>query len=212
MAERSRSELLAEVASRVADCSACGLAATRTMVVFGEGNPDSPLMIVGEGPGDKEDLSGRPFVGRAGALLDECLAENRITRRHVYIANVVKCRACIVDNGRKRNRAPAQPEIVSCQPWLAQQLEIIKPVVLLCLGSPSANALIHKNFKIMQERGKFFDVPYAQAAIAALHPAYILRQAGQGFADARTTLIGDIRAARLKVIELKRSAANDTLF
>ncbi len=204
MAE-SNAPSIEALAVQASACANCELAAIRTQVVFGEGNPDAPLMIVGEGPGDREDLTGRPFVGRAGALLDECLAENRITRKHVYIANVVKCRACIVDGVRKKNRPPTPAEVIACNPWLTQQLEIIKPLVVLCLGSPSANALIHKNFKITQERGLFFDVPFAQHAIAALHPAYILRQHGQAFKDARDTLIADIDAARRKVIEAKKS-------
>ncbi len=202
---------LARIAAEASVCTACGLSQTRTTVVFGEGNPEAPLMIVGEGPGEREDLTGRPFVGRAGALLDECLAENGITRRHVYIANVVKCRACIVENGRKRNRAPTAQEIAACHPWLQQQLELVRPLVVLCLGAPSASLLIHKNFRMTQERGKFFEVPYARYAIAALHPAYILRQGGQAFLEARRTLVQDIAAARLKVIEVRREAKK-TLF
>lgn len=199
------------MAREATSCQRCPLSATRTSVVFGEGNPDAPLMIVGEGPGDKEDLTGRPFVGRAGALLDECLAENRLTRRHVYIANVVKCRACVIEGGRKRNRPPTPGEMEACFPWLLQQIEIIQPVVLLCLGAPSANTLIHKNFKMLQERGKFFEVPHAKYAIAALHPAYILRQAGQAFQDARATLVADIGAARRKVVEAQ-TEEKKTLF
>ncbi len=210
-AEGNVIQRLAEIAREASQCTRCPLAAIRTNVVFGEGNPESPLMIVGEGPGEREDLTGRPFVGRAGALLDECLAENGITRKHVYIANVVKCRACAIENGRKRNRPPSTVEVAACTPWLSQQLEIIQPMVLLCLGAPSANALIHRNFKMMQERGKFFEVPGAQCAIAALHPAYVLRQGGQAFVDARATLVQDIAAARRRVIELKKQTKK-TLF
>lgn len=214
MAEDSGARLAA-LASEASACVRCELASSRTLVVFGEGNPESPLMIVGEGPGEREDLTGRPFVGRAGALLDECLAENRITRKHVYIANVVKCRACTSENGRKRNRPPTAAEANACRPWLTSQIEIIAPRVVLCLGSPSANALIHTNFKIMQERGKFFEVAFADYAIAALHPAYVLRQSGQAFRDLRATLVADIAAARLKVIEVRRQTPkteNTSLF
>lgn len=207
----SKLEILAPVARDASTCTNCALSETRTMVVFGEGNPDAPLMLVGEGPGETEDLTGRPFVGRAGALLDECLAENGITRSHVYIANVVKCRACIIENNRKRNRPPSTAEIEACKPWLLQQINIIKPVVVLCVGAPSANTLIHRNFKMKQERGRFFDVAFAQTAIATLHPAYILRQGGQAFRDARATLVGDINLARLKVIELSNRVEAGTL-
>ncbi len=211
----SNAEALASVGRQAAVCTNCDLCKTRTNVVFGEGNPDAPLMIVGEGPGETEDLTGRPFVGRAGALLDECLAENRITRKHVYITNIVKCRACTVEGTRKRNRPPTPQEIAACSPWINQQLEIIKPLVVLCIGSPSANALIHKNFKIMQERGKFFETPFAPLTLAALHPAYILRQHGQAFHDARATLVADIASARQKVIDLRngaKSSAGSGLF
>lgn len=185
-------------------CRKCGLAQTRSNVVFGEGNPDTPLVIVGEGPGANEDATGRPFVGRAGALLDECLRENGITRKHVYICNMLKCRACIIENGRSRNRPPATEETNACVPWLEQQLETIKPLVILCLGAVAANFVIHTNFRMTIERGKWFESRYAPYTIAALHPAYILRQAGQSFESGRSLLISDIAAARKKVIEAKK--------
>lgn len=204
-----RANKLSNLAGEVAACSACPLASTRTKAVFGEGNPNAPLMIVGEGPGEREDATGRPFVGRAGVLLDECLAQNDLTRRHVYIANIVKCRACNVSGARKSNRPPTPSEAELCTPWLMKQFEIVKPLVLLCLGSPAANALIHRNFKIMQERGRFFESEHARWAIAALHPAYILRQGGMALRDARSTLVADIAAARQKVIDERRSSGSD---
>ena len=203
---------LAELAHEASVCTACDLSATRTKVVFGEGNPDAPLVFVGEGPGQHEDATGRPFVGRAGALLDECLRENGMSRKHVYICNIVKCRACIVEAGRVQNRAPRYDEVSACARWLEPQLTIIKPLVIVCLGSPSANALIHKNFRIMQERGQWFTTsPYCRAITAALHPAFILRQEGPAYESYRRLLVDDIAAARLKVIEAKK-APPKTLF
>ncbi|MFN7162664.1 MAG: uracil-DNA glycosylase, partial [Fimbriimonadales bacterium] len=140
--ERPVEELLAEVESRAKVCVACPLSQTRTQVVFGEGNPRAPLVIVGEGPGEQEDATGRPFVGRAGALLDKALREAGMARRHVYICNIVKCRACITENGRVRNRPPAPDEIQACFPWLDAQLTLIKPLVIVCLGAPAASTLI----------------------------------------------------------------------
>jgi len=137
------------------DCRQCELAETRTNVVFGEGNPETPLVIIGEGPGQNEDATGRPFVGRAGALLDQVLKENNLTRKHVYIMNVVKCRAHIIENGRTRNRPPSAAEISACSYWLERQLAIIQPLVILCLGAPSASAIIHRDFRMTQERGIF---------------------------------------------------------
>lgn len=185
-------------------CRNCELCERRTNVVFGEGNPVTPLVIVGEGPGANEDATGRPFVGRAGQLLDQALLENGITRKHVYICNVLKCRASIIENGSIRNRPPATTEVNACMPWLLKQLEIIKPLVILCLGAPSANLIIHKDFRMTRERGRFFSTQYAKHAIAALHPAYVLRQDAETFKTARASLVADIDAARKKVIEAKK--------
>ncbi len=202
--ERPVEELLAEVEARAKQCVACPLAHTRTNVVFGEGNPRAPLVLVGEGPGEQEDATGRPFVGRAGALLDKALREAGMARRHVYICNIVKCRAYVIENGRARNRPPTAEEIQACSTWLDAQLTIIKPLVIVCLGGPAASTLIHKNFKIMQDRGKWFSNRYAPAVIAALHPAYILRQAGEAYEKAYRSLVDDLIAARERVKELRR--------
>jgi DNA polymerase len=139
------------------------------------------------------------------------MKECGMTRKHVFIGNVVKCRACIIENGRSRNRPPQPAEIEACTPWLEQQLRIIQPLVILCLGAPSAKLIIHSNFRMTQERGKFYESKYAPYAIAALHPAYILRQAGEVFEQYRAFLAQDIMAARRKVIEAKREP-RPTLF
>ncbi|HSV74611.1 MAG TPA: uracil-DNA glycosylase [Chthonomonadales bacterium] len=205
MAELTNAETLADLGARVAQCTQCCLAETRTKVVFGEGNPDAPLVFVGEGPGETEDLTGRPFVGRAGALLDECLRENRMTRSHVYICNTVKCRACIVNGKRRSNRAPRPDEMAACRTWLEQQLGILRPLVIVCLGAPAANSLIHPNFRMLQERGQWFTTsPFARYIMAALHPAFVLRQAGPAYQQMRGQLVEDIGAARLKVIAARR--------
>ena len=205
-------EQLARVAEQNRSCTACPLAATRTNVVFGDGNPESPLVFVGEGPGAQEDATGVPFVGRAGKLLDECLRENGMSRKHVYICNIVKCRACIVNGSTVQNRAPRPAEITACSGWLEQQLTIIQPLVIVCLGGPSASTLIHSGFRMLQERGKWFTgCRFAPHVMAALHPAYVLRQAGPAFTEARSRLVSDIGAARLKVIEA-RKAPRTTLF
>lgn len=204
MEERDVTEQIEELRTRCVVCTQCDLADTRRNVVFGEGNPNAPLMIVGEGPGQNEDATGRPFVGRAGALLDEALTACRIGRQHVFICNVLKCRACITENGRTRNRPPATNEIETCTPWLEEQIAIIQPIVILCLGAPAAKFIIKKDFKMTQERGLFYPTRYARHAIAALHPAYILRQAGETYDGGKSLLIADIEAARKKVIEAKK--------
>ena len=205
-------EQIEELRAKAMNCQGCELCQTRTNVVFGEGNPVTPLVIVGEGPGANEDATGRPFVGRAGQLLDQALRENGITRKHVYICNVLKCRASIIEGGSVRNRPPASSEISACLPWLQQQLDIIKPLVILCLGAPAANQMIHKDFKMTKERGLWFETAYARYAMAALHPAYVLRQHGDEFEVARNSLVTDISAARAKVIEAKREQPKPTLF
>ena len=137
----NKEQLLGELKSKVTGCRKCRLAETRTNVVFGEGDPYSPLMIIGEGPGADEDKTGRPFVGKAGRLLTECLTECGIPRNRVFIANTVKCRACIVGPNTVKNRPPETDEISCCREWLEMQLEIIMPLVILTLGAPAARLM-----------------------------------------------------------------------
>ncbi len=192
---------LNEVAKRASVCPACKLSQTRKFVVFGEGDPHAKLMFIGEGPGEREDATGRPFVGRAGALLDRALRENGLHRPDVYIANIVKCRPVLMEDGRARNRPPEQEEIDACRPWLESQVQLIQPKVILCLGSPSANTIIHKNFKITLERGQFFTSQWAKSVIATLHPAYVLRLMGDPHQTGYKALVEDIAKAYSKANE-----------
>lgn len=176
-------------------CTACKLSERRNNVVFGEGNPNSPLVLVGEGPGDNEDKTGRPFVGRAGQLLDKALTDNALDRTDVYICNTVKCRAADWSSGKPRNRPPEPEEVQACRQWLIPQLDFINPMVILCIGAPSAKNLIKKDFKITKERGKYFACEFARTAIATLHPAYILRNAHGGSDGGYSLLVDDIARA-----------------
>ncbi len=201
-----------EIAREADTCPACDLAQTRTKVVFGDGNADSPLMLVGEGPGQNEDATGLPFVGRAGTLLDECLREAGMLRKHIYLTNVVKCRPTIEEAGRIKNRPPRAEESGTCiSLWLEKQIATVQPLVILCLGAPAANAIIHKNFKMTQERGRWFESKYARYALAALHPAYILRQEGEAYDQSRQFLIDDLIAARDKA-KTAKDEPKTTLF
>ena len=200
----SKAVRLARVAELASVCVACNLSKTRAHVVFGEGNPEAPLMLIGEGPGQNEDSTGRPFVGRSGVLLDQCLNENGIKRKHVYLCNVLRCRACVLEAGRLKNRPPTPEETRACAPWLEQTIEIVQPLVILCLGAPAASAIIHKGFKMTQERGQWFESKMARYVMAAYHPAYILRLEGEAYEAARRDFINDIAAARQKVIEARR--------
>ena len=202
-----------ELKERTLQCTACGLAETRQSVVFGEGNPESPLVVIGEGPGDNEDRLGRPFVERAGKLLDECLAVHGITRHHVWITNILKSRACIFEDGRLKNRPPRVDEIAACKPILMEELAIIRPLVILCLGGPSASTVIHAGFRITIERGAWFEnTPFAPYAMASLHPAYVLRQHGAPLDESKQLLIDDIARAKAKVIEAKAAGVQGRMF
>ena len=148
-------------------CTACGLALTRTTVVYGEGNPLASLMLVGEGPGADEDQQGRPFVGQAGRLLDEVLAELGLDRRAVYITNVVKCRP-------PHNRDPQPEEALACKPFLDAQLQRIRPRVVVCLGNVAARLLLGVADRITAIRGQPRRVD-GRLVVPTVHPAYVLR-------------------------------------
>lgn len=164
-------------------------------MVFGEGSLTSPLVLVGEGPGEQEDRTGRPFVGRAGQLLDKALEEAGPGRASVYITNTVKCRAADWSTGKPQNRAPTVEEANACRRWLVPQLAVLRPRVILCVGAPSAKNLIKSSFQITKERGKYFPCEFARTAIATLHPSYILRQMNMGGDGGYSLLVLDIQRA-----------------
>lgn len=158
---------LAEVADVVSSCTQCPLCTNRTKTVPGEGNPDARLMLIGEGPGETEDLTGRPFVGRAGELLDKILESIEAPRATVFIANVVKCRP-------PRNRAPLPDERAACLPYLHRQIALVKPKVLLALGSTAAEAMLGVKKPLGEVRLKVHEwngIPL----IVTYHPAALLR-------------------------------------
>jgi DNA polymerase len=158
---------LEEQAAALAGCTRCKLSKTRTHLVFGEGNPKARLVLVGEGPGESEDLSGRPFVGRAGQLLEKMLDAISLSREDVFICNVVKCRP-------PENRNPEPDEIESCEPFLFQQLDAIQPKVVMALGKFAAQTLLRTEEPISKIRGKFVEFRGAKL-IPSFHPAYLLR-------------------------------------
>jgi len=193
---------LEELRSEALICTGCSLSERRTNVVFGEGNPQSPLVLIGEGPGDNEDKLGRPFVGRAGQLLDKAIIEAGLQRSQLYITNTVKCRAADWTTGKPQNRPPTEQEVTACRKWLVPQIELLKPKVILCVGAPSAKNLIKKNFLITKERGLYFPCEYAKTAIATLHPSYILREANKGGDGGYSLLVADIRRAYDAAVKL----------
>lgn len=148
-------------------CTRCELCKTRNNVVFGSGDYSAKLMFIGEGPGEQEDLTGLPFVGRAGKLLDDFLELIDIRREDVFIANIVKCRP-------PKNRDPLPDEQLACSEWLLRQISLINPKIIVCLGRISAQWFIRSDFKISQEHGKWFDVEGIKT-MAVFHPAALLR-------------------------------------
>lgn len=149
------------------ECKKCALWETRTNVVFGVGNEKSNVMFIGEGPGENEDLTGIPFVGRAGKLLDEMLAIIDLNRENTYIANMVKCRP-------PKNRDPLETEKEACMPWLREQTRLINPKIIVCLGRVAATTLIKPDFKISAEHGQW--TQRGETRLMALyHPAALLR-------------------------------------
>src|SRR5215212_239929 len=158
-----------------AGCQACDLWKTGTQTVFGEGKQKSLVMFVGEQPGDKEDLSGHPFVGPSGALLDASLEEVGIDRGKVYVTNVVKHFKWEPRGKRRIHKKPNATEIMACRPWLDAEIRVIKPRAIVCLGSTAAQAVIGPKFRVSIDRGKFVNSPLAPLVTATVHPSSILR-------------------------------------
>jgi uracil-DNA glycosylase len=158
-----------------AECKACDLWKTGTQTVFGEGKPSSLIMFIGEQPGDKEDLSGRPFVGPAGAFLDKSLEEAGIDRAKVYVTNVVKHFKWEPRGKRRIHKKPNGVEITACRPWLQSEIAVIKPRAIICLGSTAAQAVISPKFKVSIQRGLFVPSDLAEYVTATVHPSSILR-------------------------------------
>ena len=187
-------------------CTDCGLAETRLNVVFGNGDPTSKLVIVAEGPSATDEHTLIPFSGPSGVLLDEVLHANDLDRDEIWITNVLRCRAAVRQGGVTKNRPPKAGEIKACSKWLDGELTLISPSVILCMGSPAANTLIHKGFRMTEERGQWFtDTLYAPFVLATYNPAFVLRQEGEAYTRARQALIDDIADAKRKLSETPES-------
>jgi len=203
LAERARRERLLERACAVAAaCRKCQIGYERRNNVYGEGDPCARLMVIGEGPGETEDLLGRPFVGRAGELLDKMLAAIDLPREDVYICNTVKCRPTFHENGKLRNRAPNPSEMASCRAYLDEQIEVIAPVLILALGSPAAKSFLGNEFAITRGRGAWYEGPAGIPLMVTFHPAYVLRQGGDSLTETKRLVWSDLKKVRAKLDEL----------
>jgi uracil-DNA glycosylase len=156
-------------------CRGCDLWKRGTQTVFGEGAKGARVLFVGEQPGDKEDLAGRPFVGPAGALLDKALEAAGIDRRQVYVTNAVKHFKWEPRGKRRIHKKPSQIEINACRPWLDAEIEVVRPTIIVCLGATAAQAMLGKSFRVTQQRGRMLTSEAGPLITATVHPSSILR-------------------------------------
>jgi len=166
---------LAKAREAAARCRACDLWRIGTQTVFGEGDAHAVVFFVGEQPGNDEDIAGRPFVGPAGKLLDRALTAAGIDRRRVYVTNVVKHFKWVPQGKRRIHQKPNAREIAACRPWLDQELALVRPRVIVCLGATAAQAVIGKHFRVSRQRGELVPSPLAPFVTATVHPSSILR-------------------------------------
>src|SRR3954465_12666332 len=167
---------LTEVREAARGCTACPLYKTGTQTVFGEGPKRATMMLIGEQPGDQEDLAGKPFVGPAGKIMDRALEEAGIDRIRVYVTNAVKHFKWEPRGKRRIHKKPNSREIAACQPWLAAELRLVKPKVLVCLGATAAQAIFDPSFRVTRDRGKVLRSEFAPRVVATVHPSSLLRQ------------------------------------
>jgi uracil-DNA glycosylase family protein len=156
-------------------CKACDLWKLGTQTVFGEGENPAQVMLVGEQPGDKEDLAGKPFVGPAGVLLDKALEEAGIDRSQIYVTNAVKHFKWEPRGKRRIHKKPNALEVAACRPWLDTEIQLVKPAIIVCLGATAAQALLGRDFRVTQQRGRALPFAVGTHAIATVHPSSILR-------------------------------------
>jgi DNA polymerase len=201
---------LPTLSEAVQRCQGCGLFAYATQAVFGEGPRDADLMLVGEQPGDREDVAGAPFVGPAGQLLDRALAAAGIDRKRVYLTNIVKHfkwkhgpSAARPPGKRRLHEKPNSYEVAACKPWLEQEIRNVRPKLVVCLGSTAAQGLLGASFRVTRQRGEFFDSDLAPLITATVHPSSILRAADDASRQTEmAAFIRDLERAAIKLEEL----------
>jgi len=192
--DRFHSKSLAELRSAINNCRACSLWERATQAVPGEGNQDARVMMVGEQPGDQEDLSGHPFVGPAGRLLDNALQQAGIDRDQVFVTNAVKHFSWFPRGKRRMHKTPAQSEIAACLDWLEAEIGLVRPDVIVCLGATAAKTLLGSSFRVTKERGHLIEGGPAPLIMATVHPSSILRITDDDERkDAMEQFIADLR-------------------
>lgn len=158
-----------------AGCTGCDLYKRATQTVFGEGAARASIMLVGEQPGDQEDVKGRPFVGPAGSILDKALAEAGIERQQVYVTNAVKHFKWEPQGKRRKHKKPSAAEIAACRPWLEAETQVVKPRIIVCLGVTAAQSVFGKAVRLNDMRGRILSTPLAAAIFVTVHPSALLR-------------------------------------
>jgi uracil-DNA glycosylase len=192
--ESQRQAALDIVRAAAMDCRDCPLWETGTQTVFGTGPATAQLMLIGEAPGAQEDQAGAPFVGPAGKLLQQALAEAGLARDGLYITNVVKHRPWVQSGKRQKNRPPKQSEINACRQWRLREIAIVQPLVIGCLGAHAAREILGKDFRLTEQRGKWHRSEAAPHVMATLHPSFILIQPAESYDRVRQTFFADIKA------------------
>jgi probable DNA metabolism protein len=177
------------MAKAVQHCEGCDLYKIATQAVFGEGPKQAPVVLVGEQPGDQEDLSGRPFVGPAGQLLDKALKDAGVDRDSVYVTNAVKHFSYEERGKRRLHKKPTGPQVSACRPWLEAELGVIKPDVVVCLGATAAQSLAGRDVRIQKDRGKFLETRWAKQLLVTTHPSALLRLPDRSQFDEQYSLL-----------------------
>jgi uracil-DNA glycosylase family protein len=189
-------------------CHACELWTEGTQAVFGEGAAKAEAMLVGEQPGDREDLAGAPFVGPAGRELDAALEQAGIARERVYVTNVVKHFHHTARGKRRIHQRPEAVHVAACRPWLDAELAVVRPRVLVCLGAVAAQALVGRQVRVTRDRGRPLDSPLAPCVIATVHPSSILRAPDDAARRvAREAFVEDLRAVAAALSAIDGAAA-----
>jgi uracil-DNA glycosylase family protein len=191
---RKASEQALEAARKAAaSCRDCPLWESGTQTVFGAGDANAKIMLIGEQPGDEEDLRGEPFVGPAGRLLDRALADAEVDRSRIYVTNAVKHFKWEPRGKRRLHKTPAQREIDACHQWLEQEIEIVKPEVIVCLGGTATKAVLGPKVKVLANRGKFLASPLGRRVLITVHPSSVLRAPEETRELAYQALIDDLK-------------------
>src|SRR6267142_3517473 len=187
---------LKEVAEAAKDCEACHLYKRATQTVFGEGPKSATMMLVGEQPGDYEDVAGKPFVGPAGKIMDRAFEEAGIDRSQIYVTNAVKHFKWEPRGKRRIHQKPNSREIAACRPWLEAELRLVQPHLVVCLGATAAQTIFGPAFRVTRERGKVLSSPFAPKVVATVHPSSLLRQPDEKSREREYRLfVSDLRIA-----------------